>query len=89
MHDAVEDRVREGRLSDQVVPNGDRKLARDERRAQAVPVLHDLKYVPSFVSVELREAPVVDHEKIGFGDCLEEDSVTAVPPSHGKFLKES
>ena len=45
VHEAVEDRVGDGRVDDQVVPVSDRDLVGQNRRAAAVAVVDDLKEI--------------------------------------------
>lgn len=47
MHEAVEDRVSQGRIADRLVPVLDWQLAGYDRRARAVPVIEDLEQIPA------------------------------------------
>src|SRR4051794_18595000 len=50
--DAIQDRVGEGRIADQVVPAIDRDLAGDQRGAAAVALLDDLEQVAALLGSE-------------------------------------
>ena len=56
VYEAIEDRVRDGRIGDCVVPAIDRQLAGHDRRAAVVPILDDLKYVATLLLGERGEA---------------------------------
>ena len=52
MDDAIQDRVGEGRIADQVVPAIDRDLAGDQRGALPVALLDDLEQVAALLGPE-------------------------------------
>ena len=57
MDQTVEDRVRQRRIADQVVPLLDRDLAGDQSRAPTVAILEDLQEVAPSVLVRRHQAP--------------------------------
>ena len=87
MDEAVEDRVPEGGVADQVVPVLDQDLAGDEGGALAGTILDDFEEVPSFAIAHGGEAPIVQDEQIGFGVLLEEAAIGAVPPRWARSPK--
>ena len=68
VHEAVEDGVGQGRITDGVVPLLDGKLAGEHGRADAIAVLDDFEQVAAVLGGELGEAEVVDDEDLGLGE---------------------
>ncbi len=60
MDDAVEDRVGQRRVADQVVPAIHRDLAGDQRGAAAVALLDDLEQIVTLLGAERLEPPIVE-----------------------------
>src|SRR5471032_173688 len=81
MHEAVEDRVGEGRIADDLMPGIDRQLAGDQRRAGAITVLDDLHEVAPLVGREPVWAPVIEDQQIGLGKRAEQTREAAVSVS--------
>jgi hypothetical protein len=57
---AVADRIGERRISDEVVPLGDRQLAGQDGRMGAVPIVEQLEEVAAILRAEGIEPPVVN-----------------------------
>ena len=66
--DAIQDRVGEGRIADQVVPAIDRDLAGDQRGAPPVALLDDLEQVAALLGPERFQAPIVEDQQLDAGD---------------------
>src|SRR5208337_5335344 len=77
------------RFSDDIMPGGDRILTRDQSRADAMAVFHDLKQISSLHIGECCKTPVIDDEKVGLGEFLKEDGIAAIPPCHCEFLEQT
>ncbi len=60
MHDAIKDRVGEGRVAELVVPALDRQLAGDHRRAAADTVVEELEQIAALGRRRRRQPPVVN-----------------------------
>ena len=60
VNEPVEDRVGEGPIADHLVPVFDRELARDQRGAVDVAVVHDLEQIAALIVVQGGQPPVVD-----------------------------
>ena len=71
MHEAFEDGVGEGRVTDDVVPLRDRELAGDDGRADAVAVLRGFEQVVPVLGDERGEPPVEDENR-GLGERVEQ-----------------
>lgn len=69
--EAVEDRVGERRIGDDLVPMFDGDLAGDDRRSATVTVVDDLKEIASLLGRERREPPVVEDQQIAASDALQ------------------
>ena len=54
----------------------------------SIAVLDDLEQVASVLGVELRQAPVVDDEDLGFGDGGEELGIASVGACDGQFAQQ-
>ena len=78
VHEAIEDGVGDGRIGDRVMPVIDRQLACHDRRAAAVPILDDLKYVATLLLGERGEAPIVQDQQVNARQALEEPCMTTV-----------
>ena len=81
VHEAVEDGVGDGRIGDQLVPVLDCELAGHDRRAAAVPVLHDLQQVAGLLVRDGAKAPVVEDNKDDTREVLQLACVPSVAPS--------
>jgi hypothetical protein len=89
MHEAVEDRVGEGRITDDLVPGIDRQLAGDQRRTGAITVLDDLHKVAPLVGREPVWAPVIEDQQIGLGKRAEQTREAAVSVSQFEIWVEA
>src|SRR6476620_11326970 len=89
MHEAVEDRVGEGRIAYDLVPGIERQLAGDQRRAGAITVLDDLHEVAPLVGGEPVWAQVIKDQQIGLGKRAEQTREAAVSVSQFKIGKEA
>lgn len=85
---AIEDRVGDGRISDDLIPALDGHLAGDDDRAPLVSILDDLEEVTALFVIELFWPPVVQDKQIGSGERLEHPGVSAVAPCQGKRCEE-
>ena len=88
VHEPVEHRIGDARVSDQVVPVADRQLAGDDRRAHPGAVVDHVHEVVGGLALDLGEAPVVEHEQIDPGELLERLQVAAVGPRQGELEDE-
>jgi hypothetical protein len=88
VHEAIEDSVSDGRISDDLVPPVDRNLAGDDGRAPLVAILDDLEEVTTLIVVELFGPPVIQNEQIGPGQRLQHPGISAVAPCQSKLSKE-
>src|SRR3954464_7515336 len=65
VNDAVQDRVTERWIRNDVVPAGHRHLAGDQQRTLPFTVVNDLQQVPALLGVQRFGTPVVDDEQAG------------------------
>jgi hypothetical protein len=72
VHEPVEDGVGERRIADVVVPEVERKLAGDERRAAADTVIEEFEQVTAFARAEGRNGEVIDHHDAAFDGAWQE-----------------
>ncbi|RKT42987.1 hypothetical protein BDD21_0291 [Thiocapsa rosea] len=81
---AVEDRIGEGGIPDQVMPMFDRQLAGDERGALAVAVVEQ---IAAGLGVQPDEPPVVEQQQIGLGEAAHELGEAAVGMSEAQSAR--
>ena len=81
--------VCKGGIADHVVPQVDRKLARNDGRPHLVPVLHDFQEVPPLLVCKGVESPVVYDEQPHPLEPLEELHVAAVRAGDFQLLGQS
>lgn len=67
LHDAVQDGVGDGGVTDPCMPVFDRQLAGDDRGLAAGPVVDDLQQLRARHAVDGAHAPVVKHQDVGLG----------------------
>jgi len=89
VHEPVEDGIGDGAILEIGVPLIDRQLAGDERGAPIVAVVEDFQEVAHDVSGEGREAEVVKHEKVRFGELTEQCRALLHGAIAGKFLDQT
>ena len=63
VHDAVQRRVRQGGVSNDLVPAADRDLAGDQQRAPIVAVVDDLEEVATLLGIERLRPPIIDDQE--------------------------
>lgn len=80
MHEPIEDGIAKCGVADNLVPVLDRDLTRDEGRPPPGAVFDDLQEIASLAVAEGGQAPVVEDERVGFGQRLKEFGVGAVGP---------
>ena len=78
MHDAVEERIGDRRISHGVVPALDGQLNGDDCRARPLSVVEDLQHVASLLFTKRREAPVIEHKDVDLRETAEQSRVRAV-----------
>ena len=78
VNEAIQARVSEGWVPDDVGPEGHRDLTGDDGGAAAVAVFKDLEQVDALVLGEDRKPPIVENEQVCPRDVFEKTCVTAV-----------
>ena len=68
MQDAIKDRVRQGWITEILVPDGGGELAGDDGRAAFIPVVQDFEQNASTFRCRGIEPPVVENEYLDFGE---------------------
>ena len=71
VHQAVQDGIGDGRLSDELVPHGDGDLGGHDGALDTHPILKDLVEKQAALVVQGLQAEVVEDEQILLGDALE------------------
>ena len=89
MDEAVEDRIRQRRIADGLMPMLDRELAGDDGGAAAMAVFEDFQQIAALRWSEDSQAPVIEDQHIQFGDCLEHAGVTSVTSGQSEGLEEA
>src|SRR3954462_12663549 len=83
VNDAVQDRVTERWIRNDVVPAGHRHLAGDQQRTLPFTVVNDLQQVPALLGVQRFGTPVVDDEQAGALEGLPPGRPPPFPPGGG------
>src|ERR1700687_5875430 len=89
VNEAVQDRVAEGGVADDVVPMFDGDLAGNDGRGATVAIIKDLQKVAPFGRIENRKAPVIEDQELNAADGLEQATIAAVAASKGKGLEQA
>ncbi len=88
VNEAIQNSVCDRGISNHIVPVVHGDLAGNNGRALLVAILDNLKKIASLLVAELLRPPIVQDEKIGFGQALEHLCVTTVASCQGKRAKE-
>ncbi|GLS33769.1 hypothetical protein GCM10007937_54810 [Mesorhizobium albiziae] len=64
------------------------QLTGDDCRSAFVAVFNDLKHITPLVIIEFFRSPVIENEKVGFGELLEDPAITSVASREGKCCKQ-
>ena len=89
MNEAIQDRVAESWIADDVMPKFDGGLAGDDGRAATMAIIKDLQEVAPFGRIENRQAPIVEDEELDAADGFEQAAIAAVAPSEGERLEQA
>ena len=89
MNEAIQDRVAESGVTDDVVPKFDGDLAGNDGRCSTMAIIEDLQEVAPFWRTENRQAPVVKDEELNTADSFEQAAIAAIAPSEGERLKQA
>ena len=82
VNDAVEYRVGDGRIADQVVPAVDRDLAGDDGGGAAVALLEDFEEVAALLRAKRLETPVVEDEELDAAERAHQARIATVAAGH-------
>ena len=88
MDESVQDGVSERRACEVVMPVLDGKLARDERRAAAIPIFQYFQQVAPLRIGERSKPPVIQDEQIRFCEFCKQPGVGAVRAGHREIAQE-
>ncbi len=89
VNEAVQNRVTEGGIADDVVPGFHGNLARDDGRCATMAIVEDLQEVAAFGGAENRQAPVVEDEELNAPACLEQAAIASVATRQRERLEEA
>src|SRR5258707_10860390 len=89
VNEAVQDRVAEGGVADDVVPMFDGDLAGNDGRGATMAIIKDLQKVAPFGRIENRKAPVVEDQELKAADGFEQAAISAVAPGKGERFKQA
>lgn len=89
MNEAIQDRVAESGIADDVVPVFDGDLTGDDGRGPTMAIIEDLQEVAPFGRIEYRQAPIVEDEELNAADVFEHSAIAAVAPSEGERLEQA
>src|SRR5690606_38770799 len=89
MHEAIADRVSDGVVADEGVPEMRLVLARDDRRTHGVAILEHFSKIAPLCGLERRRAEVVDDEEVELCELLQQPRVGAVDAREVEIAEES
>src|SRR5712691_4269480 len=89
MHQAVEDRIGERRITKGLMPVFDRQLTGDKRGPAIMAVFDDLQQVATVFITERSQSPVIENQQVGLGQHRQQFSIAPIAFRNGKFLEES
>ena len=89
VNEAIQDRVAEGGVADDVVPVFDGDLAGNDGRGATVAIIKDLQKVAPFGRIENRKAPVVEYQELNAAEGFEHAAISAVAASEGEGLEQA
>src|SRR5208283_954131 len=89
MNEAVQDRIAEGGVTDDVVPMFHGDLAGDDGRGATMAIIKELQKVTPFGRIENRQPPVVEDEELNATDGFEQAAIAAIASSEGERLEEA
>ena len=89
VHDAIEDGVSDGGISDDVMPVFERQLAGDEDGPDVVTVLDDFEEIASLIGIEGLRSPIVDDEELDLGDGFQHAGITTVAARQGECREQA
>ena len=89
MNEAIQDRIAESGVTDDVVPKVDGGLACDDGRVPTMAVIKDLQEVAPFGRIEDRQTPIVEDEELNAADGFEQAAIATVTASEGERLEQA
>ena len=87
VNEAVQDRVAEGGIADDLVPVFHGDLACDDNRCTTMAIIEDLEEVAPFGRIENRQAPVIEDKKLNVPERFEQTAITAVATRESERLE--
>jgi hypothetical protein len=87
VEEAIEDRIPEGGIANDLVPVIGRDLTGEQGASAAVAVIEHLEKVVASRVVQGRQPPVVQDQKVSPGEALEEAGPRPVPPSDQELVE--
>jgi len=89
VHDAVQRRVGQGGVSNDLVPAADRDLAGDQQRAAVVAVVNDLEQIATLLGIERLRPPIIDDQEPDAFECGEQPRQAALAARLGQIAEQA
>src|SRR5664280_2520404 len=89
VNEAVQDRVAQGGIADDVVPMFDGDLAGNDGRGATVAIIKDLQQVAPFGRTENRQTPIIENEELNAPEGFEQATIAAVAASKSERLEQA
>jgi hypothetical protein len=89
VHDAVQRRVGQGGVSNDLVPAADRDLAGDQQRASIVAVVDDLEEVATLLGIKRLRPPIVDDQQPDAFECGQQPRQAALAACLAEVAKQA
>lgn len=87
VNEAVQDRIAEGGIADDLMPVFHGDLACDDNRCATMAIIEDLEEVAPFGRIENRQAPIIEDKKLNVPERFEQTAITAVATRESKRLE--
>ncbi len=86
VHEAIQDGIGVGRVTDDFVPSGQGELGCGDRRSPTVSLLKNLEKIVTGAAIEGLEAKVVHDKNLGAAEGLDETGMAPITSGEHQFL---
>ena len=87
MNEAVQDRVTESGIADDLVPVFHGDLACDDNRCTSMAIIENLEEVAPLGPIENRQAPVIEDKELNVSERFEQTAITPVATRESEGLE--
>ena len=88
VNQAVQDRIRNRRITDLIMPVFDGELAGDQRRTRSMALFDDFEQIPSLGVSERSQPQVVDQKQMRFRESFHQGAIASIGTGQGDLIEE-